>query len=152
MKGFDLESGTRVHAEMLVTADKKGWRRTGAFRLKLPWPVSALPTAWDGPAGAAAKLNKICKHPFPSIPIIFEAAHTALPDEPLPRHCRFCKRLPFDTAAEYNAAMEKWATLKADLSKEGKAKFAKLRSEHSSAHMHQHKFSTSSRYLASSSA
>eukprot|EP00965_Chrysotila_dentata_P218387 6190552-Pleurochrysis_carterae.AAC.8 len=117
-KIIDLPDNQRVHLEILVAADKKavkayrGCDQCSAWctcpdtpRLALPWPAAAPPLSWDGPLGAAALLNKICKHPFPSIPLMYELAHIALPNEQLPRRCQVCnKRAPFASVAEYEAA------------------------------------------------
>ena len=139
-----------VHVEMLVAADKKGvevhrgcspccaWCTcSDVQRLKLPWDPSTPPLTW---ASAEILLNQVCKRPFPSIPLIFEAAHVALPGEELPRHCRWCKKLPFASVAEYSAAMQRWSTMRADVSREGKKKFLKERSAHASTHISQYPF------------
>eukprot|EP00965_Chrysotila_dentata_P030274 1007192-Pleurochrysis_carterae.AAC.4 len=66
-----------------------------------PSLAHCLPPAmfWDGPAGAAALLDKVCKHPFPSIPLMYELAHVAMPNEQRPRCCRSCKQRPFVTVS-----------------------------------------------------
>ena len=117
-----------IHVEMLVGADKKGvevhrgcgpccaWCTcSDVLRLKLPWDPCTPPLNWDGPGGAAELLSRVCKHPFPSIPLIFEAAHMALPGEDLPRRCRFCKEVPFANVAEYVAAQQNWSRMRSDV-------------------------------------
>eukprot|EP00965_Chrysotila_dentata_P260313 6213859-Pleurochrysis_carterae.AAC.1 len=152
--GFSLLDGEFVHASMLVAADKKGveafrgcgpcspWCTCGdLLRLRLPWKTSFPPVSWDEDTqGAAHLLKKVCKHPFPSIPVLVEAAHLPLPGEELPRRCRFCKSTPYASVEEYTADWEAWNELRSDLFKPGKAKFAKLRLEHSSTHAQQYKF------------
>eukprot|EP00965_Chrysotila_dentata_P226133 6195220-Pleurochrysis_carterae.AAC.3 len=123
-EGFVLsaeQEGSFVHATMLVTADKKGveahrgctqcyqccpWCTCAdTLRLCLPWPARSPPFSWNEPhGGTEAKLLKVCKQPFPSTPLIFEAAHTPLPGEALPHRCRFCKQMPFAEREEYDAA------------------------------------------------
>eukprot|EP00965_Chrysotila_dentata_P040452 1342352-Pleurochrysis_carterae.AAC.1 len=61
--------------------------------------------SWDGPTGAHALLNKVCRRPFPNIPVLFEAAHLPMPGgSPLPRRCRFCKQTPFSDLEEFESA------------------------------------------------
>eukprot|EP00965_Chrysotila_dentata_P038890 1292130-Pleurochrysis_carterae.AAC.1 len=48
-----------------------------------------------------------------------------------------CKSLPFATVDEYTAAKELLESMKADVSKEGKMKFAAAKSAHSSTHCSQ---------------
>eukprot|EP00965_Chrysotila_dentata_P017549 583188-Pleurochrysis_carterae.AAC.1 len=50
-------------------------------RRRVPAPVPAL---------APDARQIVCKHPFPSIPVMYELAHLALPSEQLPRRCRVC--------------------------------------------------------------
>ena len=150
--------------EMFVAADKKGvevhrgcapccpWCTCDeTLRLQLPWPLDAPPVLWDasdwkgaGPCPpskrADLQLDAVCKHPMPSIPIIYELAHKALPGEALPRRCRVCKQAPFATVAERDEAEAQHAAMKNDTSVEGGKKFAAARSKHSSKHFSQYLF------------
>eukprot|EP00965_Chrysotila_dentata_P151459 5005264-Pleurochrysis_carterae.AAC.7 len=107
-----------IHLEMYVAADKKAvdamrgcsqcctWCSCSELlRLTLPMSTSSPPMSWDGPNGADALLDKVCRHPFPSIPGIFAAAHLPIPGgSPLPRRCRFCKQVPFASMEEFDSA------------------------------------------------
>ena len=91
-----------LEIDMFLAADKKGvevfrgcapccpWCTcSDSLRLKLPWPLDRPPVVWrpsdwrgTGPcpehAAAEPLLRKICKHPLPSLPLIYEWAHTRL--------------------------------------------------------------------------
>eukprot|EP00965_Chrysotila_dentata_P217882 6190275-Pleurochrysis_carterae.AAC.1 len=64
-----------------------------------------------------------------------------VPGEELPRHCRFCKCRPYATVDDFEADRQVWEAAKSDPSKQGKARFAKMRSAHAETHISQHKFS-----------
>eukprot|EP00965_Chrysotila_dentata_P063854 2116251-Pleurochrysis_carterae.AAC.1 len=158
--GFQLPDESFAHITMLVAADKKGVEAfrgcspccprcscSDTARLKLPWPVDSPPALWGGRLGAAELLEKVCRHPFPTIPVVYEAAHLPLPNEPLRRKCRFCKQLPYASKDEFQADVDEWDALRADLSKEGKRKFAERRSAHASSHMNQYKFEAPSLFV-----
>ena len=121
------------------------------LKLKLPWQLDCPPTVWDeadwkgtgrcpDTKNASLLLSKICKHPFPTIPLIFEWAHKALPGEDLPRKCRVCKRRSFETVAAYAAAQQTWAERRSDTTRQGKAKFLNDRSKHAASHFSQYLF------------
>eukprot|EP00965_Chrysotila_dentata_P161949 5348578-Pleurochrysis_carterae.AAC.1 len=148
LSNYALHSDFALQA--YICADNKGvealrgctaccpWCRCDdTLRLTCPWPVDQPPLTWPH---AAAMLSQQCRHPFPSVPLIHEAAHEPLPGELLPQKCHFCRALPFKDVAELEAERACWRELAADRSREGLREFAKERSNHCKSHMSQHKF------------
>ena len=75
----------------------------------------------------------MCKHAFPDIFDILSSAHLALPMEKLPRKCKFCNKKPYETEAQYQDSLKKYAERRADTSKAGINAFKAERSNHSGA-------------------
>ena len=83
-------------------------------------------------------LDKVCEGAFPKFDDLYEWAHLAVPGEKLPRYCRACKKRPYANTAEYEAALKQVADMRADTSKEGKAKWKATRSAHAASHFSQY--------------
>ena len=146
VKGTD---GKPIYTKLLVCADKKAiemlrgcspgcaWCCCGKpERLAAAWaPSTPDPLTW---ADAEARLKKVCKGAFPEVWDIYTSAHLALPGEALPRYCPCCKKRPYSTAQEYQAALKIVAEMRADTSKEGKTKWKARRLGHAAAHFGQY--------------
>ena len=144
-KGSD---GNDIHFVLIICADKKAiellrgccpgcaWCTCGREkRLASAWPLGTEPTTWKE---AEAALAKVCTGAFQEVWDVYEWAHLALPMERLPRKCRVCKKRPYKTEAEYQEALRSIAAMRADISKEGKAKWKAFRSAHAHAHFGQY--------------
>lgn len=135
--------GQKIWVKLLIACDKKAvemfvgcspgspWCQcTKEERLATAWDPAKPPTTW---AQAEAALKKVCKHAFPDIFDILSSAHLALPMEKLPRKCKFCNKKPYETEAQYQDSLKKYAERRADTSKAGINAFKTERSNHSGA-------------------
>ena len=144
----ELNSTEKIYLEMFVCVDKKAvevfrgcapgcaWCECSPdARLAIAWKVTDPPTSW---AAASKKLDKVCRHPFPTAFDVYAYAHKALPFEDKPRFCKFCGSQPYKTAAEYAAHCVAIEKERADTTKPGKATFQKKRSAHAAKHARQY--------------
>ena len=144
-KGYTLGSDgvTKIWLKILIACDKKAvemflgcspgcpWCECSKDeRLATAWAVDKRPKTW---ADAAAKLGRVCTHPFPTIFDVLAAAHLALPFEKVPRRCKFCKQVPYENEEAYQADLKCYADRRADTSKAGAAAFQRERSTYAGA-------------------
>ena len=144
-KGFTLGSDgeTKIWVKVLVSCDKKAvemflgtspgcpWCEcTKDQRLATAWDVEKPPASWED---AAARLGRVCTHPFPTIFDVYAAAHLALPFEKLPRFCKFCKQVPYKNEEEYQEDLKSYSDRRGDSSKAGTAAFQRERGTHAGA-------------------
>lgn len=145
----DTQGTETIHTKLFVCADKKAvenlrgscpgcaWCCCGKEkRLSAAWPLNSQdPVSWTE---AEKRLCKVCSGAFPDIFQVYSWAHLALPHEKLPRYCSVCKKKPYKDEAEYEAYIRTVAALRADQSKEGKAKWRAYRSAHALHHFGQY--------------
>ena len=92
-------------------------------RLKLPWSLDRPPDTWDD---ADAACEAICVHRNPEYELLVEAAH----EHEINTFCRFCKRIPYRTEAERDAARARIRALVALTTAARKQEYAKVRKAH----------------------